>query len=407
MRWSGLLVSRALLTAVLAAPLPAVAQSATAADDAPIQIGPVALAPSIRLTNIGHDSNVYHQADDPASDVTATASPSARAWLRLPALRVSGRSQVDFIYFQRLTDLRAIDSDSAARVEVPLNWLMPYVEGNRALTRHQRNLEIDAPVKRLNESQRAGVDVRVTGKFTVGVTAQRSRVGYSGDTFYYGSDLAELLNRRSQGEGVRLRYAVTPLTSVGVTAERQRDRFDSAVERDANSVWVMPEVEFQPFALLNGRAQVGFRRRSFVNTQIPDFGGTVARVDLRYTLLGRTQFGFGVERDLEYSYRFEQEEYLLSGVRVSVNHKLAEPWDVGLYLGRFQLDYRLVGSVDRALADAGGSVETYVSVGAGVGYRMGGSRLALQMDYDDRDSTVSTFRYYQRFRITSSLSHDF
>jgi len=407
MRWSGLFVSRALMTAVLAgSPLPAMAQSATTPDDAPIQIGPVALAPSIRLTNIGHDSNVYHQSDDPASDVTATASPSARAWLRLPVLRVAGRSQADFIYFHRLTDLRAVDTDHFARVEVPLNWLMPYVEGNRASTRHQRNLEIDAPVKRLNETQRAGVDVRVTGKFTVGLTAQRSRIRYSGDTLYFGSDLAELLNRRGDGEGVRLRYAVTPLTSVGVTAEQQRDRFDAAVERDANSIWVLPEVEFQPFALVSGRAQIGFRRRSFVNTELPNFGGTAARVDLRYTLLGRTQFGVGVQRDLEYSYRFEQEEYLLSGVRVSVNHQLAEPWNVGLYLGRFHLDYRLVGS-DRALAEASGYVETYVSVGAGVGYRMGRSRLALQVDFDDRDSTVSTFRYYQRLRITSSLSHDF
>ena len=57
------------------------AQSSDPPSNAPLQAGPLVLAPVIRLTNVGHDSNVFNrnQNDNPQSDVTATLSPSLDA----------------------------------------------------------------------------------------------------------------------------------------------------------------------------------------------------------------------------------------------------------------------------------------------------------------------------------------
>ena len=168
-----------------------------------VQVGPLALAPVIRLTNFGHDSNVFNRTDDnPQGDFTATLSPSVEAWLRLPRARLNGHSQFDFYYFKELTDLRAVDTDTTARVELPLNRLTPYVEGTIANTRHRQNLEIDAIARRRNDGVTAGAELRLTGKVSAGAYARRSRLEYEPNSLYLGTDLGRELNHKSAGEGV-------------------------------------------------------------------------------------------------------------------------------------------------------------------------------------------------------------
>lgn len=388
---------------------PARAQSVDAADNARVHVGPLAASPAIRLTSVGLDSNVFNEseADRPDRDFTATASPSVDAWLRLRRVRVSGRSEFDFIYFSELSNLRAIDAANSARVELVLNRLTPYVAGARLVTRHRRNLEIDAPVKRLEGTWVVGTGLRLTPKGSIDVRTRRSRVEYGGDTLYLGSDLARQLNRTTNGEGVALWYALTPLTTIGLDVQQDRDRFKFTRERDSDSLQVLPVVEFKPLALVSGRAQVGFRRRTFLDRQIPEFRGTVALVDLGYTLLGRTRFTVQAQRDLAYSYHVNEEEYLLAGATVSVSQRLADPWDVGASVGRFRLTYRQSDFRSGAALNADSLSETVLSYGADVGYRVGSTRLGLQMDYRQRQSDVSFGRHYERFRITSSLTYNF
>ena len=371
--------------------------------DARFQLGSFAAAPTIQLTNTGFDDNVFHDSrpEDRREDVTATVSPAVNAWLRLPAVRLSGRSELDVIYYRRLTDLRALDTANTGRVELVLNRLAPYVEGEWTSTRHRRNLEIDAPVRRLTRTATAGADVRITPKLSVGAAVHRSTQEYQGDTLYLDTDLAHALSFRGSGESVRARFAVTPLTTLGVTATRRRDRFDLAPERDSTSTWILPEVEFRPFALISGRAAVGFRSRRFDDGRTPEFRGTSAEVDLRYTLLGRTRFEVGAERDLNYSYR-PGRDYLLTGIRLSVTQHVSGPWDVQASIGRSRLVYQ------QLQLDAPGTPEEIVSsVGVGVGFRMGTTRLGVQATRQDRQSNFSARREYDRLRVTSNLTYGF
>ena len=156
---------------------PVQAQSSDPPIDVGAQVGPLALSPVIRLTN-GYDSNVYNRDDNVKSDFSAILSPAVEAWLRLPRARVIGRSQFDFYYFKELTDLRALDTDTAARFELRLNRLTPYVEGTFVNTRHSQNLEIDAIARRRTAGATAGADVRLTAKISAGAvcSAGASRV---------------------------------------------------------------------------------------------------------------------------------------------------------------------------------------------------------------------------------------
>jgi hypothetical protein len=382
-------------------------QSSGEPDDARVQLGPLALSPAIRLTNFGVDNNVFHESENPTSDTTATVSPVLEAWLGLPLVRMTGRSEVDLVYYNELSHLRSLDTDNSARVELLLRRLTPHVAGRTASTRHRRNLEIDAPVRRLEEAAVVGAELRLTEKVSIDAMATRSRVAYDGDTVYLDSDLALALNRTATGEGVTVRYTLTPFTTVGLHAERQRDRFDFTPARDSDSFRIMPVVEFKPLALVSGRAQVGLRRRTFLDGQTSEFRGIAALVDLRYTLLGRTRFDISAQRDLAYSYRLAQQEYLLTGVNLAVTQRLAVAWDVRANVGRSRLTYRVEDSAGIAVIATDSPAETVLSYGVDVGYSVGTARLGMQVSRQERQSALSPRREYERLRLASSVTYGF
>ena len=53
-----------------------------------VQLGPLGLTPSVALTNLGIDTNVFNEVDDPKSDFTFTVSPQVDASLRLRRARL-------------------------------------------------------------------------------------------------------------------------------------------------------------------------------------------------------------------------------------------------------------------------------------------------------------------------------
>jgi hypothetical protein len=384
-------------------------QSAEAPSNVPVQVGPLALAPVMRLTDIGYDNNVYNREsnNDPKGDFTTTLSPSVEAWLRLPHARLNGRSEFDFYYFKELTDLRGLDTDTSARLDLPLNRFTPFFAGTLTDTRHRQNLEIDAITRRRNEGLTAGANLRMTAKVSFDVYVLRSKVAYQLNSLYLATDLARELNYTSAGEGLALRYVVTPFTTVAVAVERQRDRFEFAADRAANSLRVTPTIEFNPLALVSGSASVGFRRRTFLSGQVPEFNGTTAFADLHYTLLGRTRFGVAARRDLEYSYLVGNPDYILSDVTASVTQRLGESWDVGGTVGRAFLTYSR-GTIPTNSVLAAAPNESYLLFGMDAGYRLGRTRVGFHLQHSARQSDVPVpFRGYQRLRVGSTVTYVF
>src|SRR5262245_10438856 len=264
-RWrSAIVASGAALTALWLAS-PAAAQT-SGIEEAPVLRG-ISLTPSVQVTDIGYDDNVFRvdKRANPVGDFTFTASPSARLLLGMPRLRVESQGTLDFIYFKEIASVRSIDANAYARVEVPLARVTPYVGVDWVSARHRRNFEIDLPVRRVDLSTNAGVDVALSPKTSAGVMTRWSRVDYSDDTIYLGTDLEQFLGATARSNGARVRYAATPLTTVGAEVERDTSEFAAVPARNSTGFRVTSVVEFRPLALVSGRAQVGFRKRSFVD----------------------------------------------------------------------------------------------------------------------------------------------
>jgi hypothetical protein len=397
-----------LTIACIAAGTSAWAQNMEPPSNPPLQAGPFVLAPVVRLTNVGYDSNVFNRDEEssPQGDVMATFSPSVEGWLRLAHGRASGRSQFDIYYFKQLTDLRAIDSDTAGRLEIPLNRFRPFVAGTYLNTRHRQNLELDAIARRQISTATVGTDVRLTAKLTATVFGSRSRLNYDTNTIFQDTDLSRVLNYTGGGVGGSLRYVLTPLTTIGVTVDRQHDRFDSASDRNSVNFNVTPMVEFNPRALISGSASFGFRHRKSLAGTAPDYNGTVAFADLTYTLLGRTRFTVTGRRQLEYSYVVGRVDYVDASLTLGVSQRFADSWDVGGSITRSRLSYGNVSSPVDSAVTIGFPDETVIGWMTETGYTFSRTRVGVRVERFERQATAQ-LRAYQRFRIGSTLTYEF
>ena len=141
------------------------------------------LSPTLRLTDLGWDNNIFrvNKTEAPTGDFTTTVTPALEASFRLRRLQISGRGDVDFVYFREMSQLRSIDTDDGVRVGLLLGRVRPYVGADWASARHRRNFEIDLPVRRVDSSWVAGVDFSLSGKTSVGVISRRSREDFKGE----------------------------------------------------------------------------------------------------------------------------------------------------------------------------------------------------------------------------------
>ncbi|MEP7308736.1 MAG: outer membrane beta-barrel protein [Acidobacteriota bacterium] len=370
-----------------------------------MRLGAVVLSPTIRLSEFGYDSNVLNLDDSarPVGDFVATLSPAVNAWFRFAHVRVSSHSQFDLYYYKTLPDLRAVDKDNAAQVDLLVNRMRLFVVGGLAEAQRRQSLEIDAIAQRQNKTATLGADVRLSGKTFLGVSVTRASLKYAPNSLYLGTDLGTALNYKSSGETVGLRYAATPLTTFAVTVSHNQTRFDNETDRNSSDLTIIPSVEFSPFALVSGRAAVGFIKRTFDNATTP-FAGSTASVDLSYILLGRTRFTFAVNRRLEYSYLPGLNDYLVTGATVSVTQRLGDAWDLGGSFGPARLSYR------QAIATSGQAArlnpdETVVNSGLDLGYNVKRTRVGLYAEHIQRDSDGA--RGFKRVRLGTTVKYEF
>jgi hypothetical protein len=372
------------------------------AASAKFRLGPLAVKPSVALTNLGIDTNVFNESDDPRRDVTASVEPRVETWLRLGRARLSSRSHGEFVYFQQYEGERSLNSDHQARLELLFNRIKPFAEASFLSSRQRPGYEIDARAQRQETGAKAGARIRLAGETWLELTAHRSRVSFDPEAEFLGTNLREVLNRDVDRASAGIRYPLTPLTTIVLLADTQRDRFALSPIRDSKSLRIIPGIEFDSRALISGRAYVGYHRFDALGTGVPGYRGVYASVDLAYAMLGSTKFSARAERDVNYSFEILQPYYLLTGVSGSVSQVIVRPWDLKMTWGRQQLDYRY-GTLD----NTAGRVDHVQRYGAGLGYRISpDTRVGVDLDYYRRESAAAG-RQYDSLRAGTSVTYGF
>jgi hypothetical protein len=369
-----------------------------------VRIGPLYLNPTISLTNLGIDTNVFNEAvhENPKRDFTFTVEPRADLWLRIGPTWLAGQIGEQVIWYQKYSTERSSNTRYQLGWRVPLNRLTFQVEGSRIHTHERPGFEIDARAERVERGIGGAAEVRLLARTFLGVRARRSFTDFADDAAFEGESLDTELNRTSTELALTARNQLTPLTSLNLAVSRGQDRFQSSPLRDSDSTGVNGGLQFDRSALLQGGATFGYRRFRPRDPSVPDFAGTTIGVDLSYVLLGSTRFNVQVTRDVAYSFDVKQPYYLQTGLATSIAQQIFGPVDVVGRYGAQRLSYR-----DRvgALVEAADRVDSVRSFGFGFGYHLGRDlRIGVNVDRSRRLSPVEN-RQYQGFKFGTAVTY--
>lgn len=368
-----------------------------------IQVGPLSVFPSINLHNIGVDSNIFNESEaaEPRDDFTFTVTPRVQTGLRVGPTRLVGTASGDFVYYRTYKDQQSVNNLLEGRFELVSERLRPYVSTGRLQTRDRKGFEIDARARRLETNVSAGLDLNMTSITALTAWVRRDDQTYNQAERFLGVKLGEQLDHISELAAAGVRLALTPLTTITVAGEIQKDRFKASPLRDADSVRVAPAVEFAPDAALTGRASAGYRQFKPLDPRLPEYRGFVASAGLGYSLLGITHVDVQANRDVMYSFDAAQPYYLAYGGRLAVSQRLVGPFDLILLGEREWLRYQVLGGTSLE-----GRVETTTSLGGGVGVHVG-DHMTFMLTYErtQRKSSDPGRRDYERRRMLGAVNY--
>jgi hypothetical protein len=361
--------------------------------------------PTLALTNLGVDDNVFNEPTDapPKKDFTFTLSPQTDLWLPAGRTWLNGNLKEDIVWYKEYASERAGNTSYGVGWRVPLSRLAFSTTGVWANTRERPGFEIDARIQRHETKYGATVEVRALSKTFFGVNGSWAKTQYDNNATFQGTNLHDELTRTGLVAGLSVRHQLTPLTSLTVSASREEDRFEFNPVRNSNSMIYSGTMTFDSSALITGSMTVGYRDFAPRSSTIPSFTGITTGVDLAYTLFGSTRFGGQLARDVQFSYDVSQPYYILTGVNGSVAQQIFGPVDAVARLGWQRLSYEDRSDVVVTVPGRSDEVHTY---GGGVGYRLGSGsmRIGFNIDKQRRTSAVPG-RQYEGLRYGMSITY--
>ena len=371
-----------------------------------VRIGPLMMNPTISLTNVGVDRNVYNDPPSkvPVEDFTFTVTPLSDFWLRAGRTWISASLNESINWYQKEASQRTANNTYKLGWFAPSAVMVFRIGGSYINAKERPGFEIDTRAARKEVKFSGSLDFHALSKTLIGVTASRKQTRFAEDAEFLGVNLRTSLSRVDLGYGLALTHQLTPLTSLALIATRSDATFEFSPERNTRSLDGLLRLTFDPAALMRGSASIGFTDFQPADPQLPGYRGFVGSVDLTYVLLGSTRFAVGGARNTQYSYDINQPYYIQTKIGGSVAQRLFGPFDVQVRGDIAYLDYRnRVGAIVR-VPDRRDRVTT---IGGGIGFHMGKDlRLSFNVDQNNRHTQVLDHAY-EKFLVGASLTYGF
>jgi hypothetical protein len=371
--------------------------SAQTAPARPLLLGNVTLYPSLVFRDAGVDSNILLETNDPKEDFTFTVQPRVRAEVPFGSALLTGAATVGFVYYATYKSEQSINRLFEGRIQGTSGRLRPFAVVAFNQARERLGYEIQNRVDHQDLTLGGGAELKLTGITSLVGSYRHASQNY-GEEQFLGPQLGTQLDHTSDVATAGARLAITPLTTISVDFELQRDRFDSGL-RDSDSLRLMPAVEFAPDAMIAGRVAAGFRRFEPRDPRVEEFQGFVMSASAGTTLFGVTQLKIDAFRDVGYSFDPLIPTYLVTAAHLIVVQRLIGPVDLIGVGGRDELRYN-------AFEGLPAPVDRTWNLGGGVGFHLSPSLwFTVIYDVTERTSTERERRMYKQRRLFASATY--
>jgi polysaccharide export outer membrane protein len=370
---------------------------------------PFVLRPVIGIADVGFDSNILAASANEQGDTTATPTLEIAPLWHKGRAQVAGNAALGVRYFRDHERQRSVDTDDSLRVNIRVGRAALSAAPSFLRVRDTWGGEVDVRALRTESALTSGLAVHMTGKSELSVAAARRYIRFGRDEFAEQSALADVLNRHIDTVSLSLQNDVTPLTRIGVTADLQRDQFDTLTSRDGQATHVAALFDLKPQALISGAASIGYRRFApRAGGATPTVGKMVASVDLGYTLRNSTRWAVGFDRDVTHSVSILRPYYLGTGISGSVTQRFGSRWRVEAAIGSRWLTYlgTAVNPADEAPVGSFGP-DTVRRYSLNASYRTNQlGEFGVTAEYYRRQSDIPG-RAYDRLRLVSAFTSSF
>jgi hypothetical protein len=372
---------------------------------AKIDFGPIYMSPTFELTGVGVDNNVFNDESFPKSDITGALGMRTLAGLHYGELLMLQVAQDNtYRYYRRYRSERSIDGTLNLTLELRSRFVRPWVRWERAKTSQRLGFEIDERAERKTPFADFGLDVNAAFRLGISGAARRNRVRFKDTEEYKGQNLSEALDQTNDAYQVFVRYQVTELSDLVFGSEYTRDRFEKSPDRDNDSYFYYAGLRIKTGAMFTGTATAGYRTQTHQKSNVANFKGPTADVDLAMTPSEAIKLQVQFNRDMSYSYLIEYPFITETGGGVTLTNRFSEHLDVVLSARGRWLKY------DETTA---GTKKPYTErtavFGIGPGYFVGGgtgTRLGLLFERWQRQSPADGRSFHDN-RISSNYRFSF
>ncbi len=307
-----------------------------------MRFGAASISPTIHLTSIGVDTNVFNLSgtERRPADFTATVQPRLETLVQTTGLTLRLTSLADLVYYRKYASERSVNPRIDLLAEQRLSSrLSLYGEAHPGFFKTRTGLEVDARARQFGASGLGGLRLRGR-KLEMDLSGSYAQTRYANTARFLDVRLADTLDRTSKGFGATVRYRATSYTAFTIGGDQTVTRFRFSSVRDMDSNRLSAGVEFSPRAMVSGEAGFGYTIARPRDPLTPRFSGITPRVGLSWRLLDITTFSAGAHRDLEFSFQPERPYYVYVTYEGSVRQAIAHRFDVGGAVHYSILSYR-------------------------------------------------------------------
>ena len=140
-----------------------------------VRIGPLWMNPTLNLTNLGIDQNVFNDPPEkePKKDFTLTVVPGTDLWLRIGRSWLTGNVKEEITWYQKYASERSASNTYSVGWKLPLNRLVFDLGAAYSRPKDRPGYEIDTRAQRTEITYRGKMEVRALSKTLIGVSAER------------------------------------------------------------------------------------------------------------------------------------------------------------------------------------------------------------------------------------------
>ncbi|HUE88537.1 MAG TPA: outer membrane beta-barrel protein [Vicinamibacterales bacterium] len=396
----------ALLAAMLVMAAPAAAQGlldnglpVEAPERARYYVGPFAISPTLIIRELGVDTNVFDEHENPKRDYVVSLSPTVDVFGKVGLLQAALTSSTDFTWYAKYANERSLGRVARGRVDFLPSRLRLSVGGGIVQTRERPSMEIELRARRSQSEAWGGVGFEISPIARVYTSLHQTVREFQDNEVYRGVVLSDALDRRTDAVEAGLALSVTPLTTLLVSGRRTEDRFAVDSRRDSDSQSAKAELTFARYAILQGHVNVGYRDFKPSDPSVSRFRGVTSAAGLSFTGFWRGHMDFDASRDVSHSFDVSEGYYVGTEMVGTYTQRVIGALDVLTRLGVGTMDYGRRAGLDAR-------EDTMRTLAGGIGYNFNnGGRFGVTYEHETRESDSFADRRYVSRRLFGSYTY--